>query len=631
MQIRKLPEILISRIAAGEVIERPASVVKELLENSIDANAKNIDIFIANAGRNLIKIIDDGTGIKKESLGLAVTRHATSKLEANNLLDIKTLGFRGEGLASICAVSKVTLASQHKDSDEAWEISVNGGVAEEICPASLSQQGTSLEVRDLFYATPARLKFLKSERVEINFIIDLIKKIALSHEQISIKLYIDNKLNLDFDAVAGDTKATRTYNILSNDFAQNSFSLDYEVDDYHISGFASIPSHNKASAREQFFFVNNRAIKDKIINTAIRVAYQDYLARDRHPYAVIFINMPPEDVDVNIHPTKAEVRFRDEAMLRSLLIKALREGLKKAGFMAATTNAQIALNSFKPSNKHFEDKMIQSWGQQTNQQIAANDSPSMSFAENSSFRSAPANISSDNVIAPNFPKRESGFPLANNNNDFIAQPHAKTEEIEASSFLDNQDFPLGAAVAQIHETYIIAQSKKGLIVVDQHAAHERLVYEKMKQNLTPGSFKSQNMLIPEIVEMSQEDCQNLLSFAAKLADYGFQIEKFGLSAINVKSIPSDFGKLDIQKFCKDLADNISEHGEALNLEEKFSEIYGNIACRNSIRAGRKLNIAEMNAILRDMEKTAFSGQCNHGRPTYVELELNDLEKLFGRK
>ena len=598
--IAELPDILISRIAAGEVIERPASVVKELVENSIDSGAKNINIKIIDGGRSLVEVQDDGKGIVKEDLPLALKRHATSKLKNHNLLEIDSLGFRGEGLASISSVSKVKIISKYIEEDSAFSIESEGGVLGEIEPSNLSA-GTIVSVKNLFYATPARLKFLKTEKTENNYIIDILKKISMAHIDVSFSLEINGKLSFEYESDSFSDFSARVTNILGADFLASSQKLDFSLDDYKISGYISVPTFNRANSNSIYSFVNGRPIRDKLIINAVRVAYQDYLSRDRSPVMVLFIEMPHIEVDVNVHPTKAEVRFRDGAKLRNILVTALKATLQESGFKASSETAEQAINYFAKNNESQEF--------------------TPKFPAQSQSNYVPANVARNNFVAqaPSF-----SFAAEEKN---MFQPQA----VDRGEFQqDLVDFPLGSAVAQLHKTYIVSQTKDGLILVDQHAAHERIVYETLKKKLENREMATQQHLFSEIVELKENEIDILLDYNEELYRFGIVIEKSGKNGVLIKETPMIFKEVNIGVFIKDLVDNLLEYGEALNLHEKITEIYGNHCCANAIRAGRVLSIVEMNDILRKMEKTPFSGQCNHGRPTYVELKKKDLEKLFDR-
>ncbi len=608
--IQELSDILISRIAAGEVIERPSSVVKELVENSIDAGAENINITILDGGRNLIEINDDGYGIKKEELSLALKRHATSKLKSNNLLNINSLGFRGEGLASISSVAKLTLTSKFFSDKEAYKITSNGGILSNIEPANLAQ-GTIISAKDLFFATPARLKFLKSERSEINNIIDIIKKIALAHHKISFNLKIDGKNYLEYEADSLSDYQPRIINVLGKEFFSNSIEIDYQIDDYKIFGFASIPTYHRSSSNVIYSFVNDRPIRDKFIINAIKTAYQDFLARDKYPVICLFIKISYYEVDVNVHPTKAEVRFRDSSKLRNIIITALKQALQQGAFKASSEVEKDTFNYFQknlnkqPSYQNYSSKASSIASQKQVQQSFIAQAPNMQT----------------NLLQ---------------NNDTQNENHQETDQFAPQSKEYTEinpeltQYPLGSAVAQLHKTYIVSQTENGLVIVDQHAAHERIVYEELKKSLKDKKVVRQTNLFSEIVQLTETEEELLFSVQENLLEYGIVFEKTE-AGIFIKEMPEIFVKINMAIFIKELIDNIAENGGTLNLLDKWSEIYGNYACHNAIRAGRELNIAEMNDILRKMETTPFTGQCNHGRPTYVELKKNNLEKLFGRK
>lgn len=604
MSIKKLSDILISRIAAGEVIERPASVVKELVENSIDANADEISVKIEQAGQNLIEIKDNGTGIAKAELELALTRNATSKISGTNLLEINSLGFRGEGLASIASIAKLKLCSKPQMQEFAYEISANAGKYSEVRASNLTQ-GTLVTVDDLFFATPARLKFLKSEKSETNHIIEILRKIALAQPHISFSLNIDGK---NYFNLGKANIKQRIADIISLEFIKNAEEINFIQDDYKFSGYTSLPTFNRASSLQQYIFVNQRPIKDKIIYNAIKTAYQDFLAKDRHAVITLFIELPNTEIDVNVHPTKAEIRFRDAQKLRSNLIIALKTAIEKSGFRASSETGNQALNYINNNSIPQENRT--------------------SFSNSYNNYTARASEQRHNIAAEflvNEPDNASSLAqtqinLAPQNKDFSGEVQA-----------EYLSFPLGSAVAQLHKTYIIAQTQNGLVIVDQHAAHERIIYEKLKSALKDKQIVTQKHLFSEIVELNEEALNILLVNSEELYKFGVIIEKFGAKAVIIKETPEIFKEVNIKDFIQDLADNMLEYGQALNLLDKFTEIYGNHACRNAIRAGRVLNIAEMNDILRNMEVTPFSGQCNHGRPTYVELKKHDLEKLFGRK
>jgi DNA mismatch repair protein MutL len=599
MPIRLLPETLVNRIAAGEVIERPAAAVKELVENAIDAGAARIDVTLGEAGRALIAVADDGKGMSPAELDLAVERHATSKLPDDDLLAIRTLGFRGEALPSIGAVARLAIVSRPRGAAEAWSISVEGGAKHAPVPAA-SPPGTRVEVRDLFYATPARLKFLKGERAEREACEDAIARLAMAHPEIAFSLAADGRAILKLPAATGDAQTarlTRVAAVVGKDFFDNAVALDARRADpegeIRLSGHAGLPTYNRATSQHQYLFVNGRPVRDKLLAGAVRGAYADFLARDRHPAVALFLDLPTHMVDANVHPAKTEVRFRDPARIRGLIVASLKEALDRAGFRASTRVAVEALELARPQ------------AQPPQYQFAAPQPLQAGMAERSVAYNAP-------VAAP--------APA------FGASAPAAAPVGEAAP-----DLPLGIARAQLHETYLVAQTKDGIVLVDQHAAHERLVYERMKEALANGGVKRQTLLIPEIVELDDADAARLVAKADELAELGLTVESFGPGAVAVRETPALLGELDVRGLIRDLADELAEHGAALSLKERLADVCGTIACHDSVRAGRRLTGPEMDALLRQMEATPHSGQCNHGRPTYVELKLADIEKLFGRR
>jgi len=596
MPIRVLPPNLVNRIAAGEVIERPASAVKELVENAIDAGATRIEVTLRDGGRGLIAVVDDGGGMGADELALAVERHATSKLPDDDLTDIRTLGFRGEALPSIGAVGRLTITSRKSGADAAWTLSVDGGVKGAPQPAALGQ-GTRVELRDLFYATPARLKFLKQARTELDHVEDVINRLAMAHPEIGFVLMDDTKVMLRFGAAAPDLLAdapaarlARLAQVMGRDFADNALAIDVVREGVRLSGHIGLPTLNRATSAHQYLFVNGRPVRDRLLHGAVRGAYQDFLARDRHPLVALFLELPAEAVDVNVHPTKAEVRFRDAGLVRGLIVGAARHALAAAGHRAATTVSAAALGSFRP-------------GASPSAWRPSSSSP-RGFAEAAALY-APMELSG------------------------VATPTA--DVATPAPVNGDSDHPLGAARAQLHETYIVAQTADGIVIVDQHAAHERLVYERMKAALASRGIERQALLIPEVVELDPAAAERLLSRRDELAELGLIIEAFGNGAIVVREVPALLGPADVKGLVRDLADELAELGQALGLKERLEEICGTLACHGSVRAGRRLNAEEMNALLREMEATPHSGQCNHGRPTYVELKLADIERLFGRR
>ena len=593
MKIRRLSEGTVNRIAAGEVVERPASAVKELVENALDAGATRIEIATSNGGADLILVEDNGEGMEAEDLALAVERHATSKLRDDDLSHIVTMGFRGEALPSIGAIARLSIASRTK-SGEAHEIRVDGGILSGPSPTGFrakGQHGTRVEVREIFFATPARLKFLKSARSEDLATLDVIKRLAMARPDVAFTLTMDGRRALDLPAETDliGPQLKRLARIMGKDFADNAAPVNVSREGLTIAGFAGLPTYNRANAQMQFLFVNGRPVRDKLLIGAVRGAYADFLARDRHPALALFLECDPAFVDVNVHPAKTEVRFRDAGLVRGLIVSSLRHALADAGHRASTTVAGAALAALRPQQSYQMD-------------YARGPAPSF-----------------------NDPSRAFYAPLLDN----TVAPAARVEEQPAVPPLP--DLPLGVARAQLHETYVVAQTPDGIVIVDQHAAHERLVYERMKKALANGGIARQPLLIPEIVELDPAEVTRLANRAGELAELGLVVEPFGPDAVAVREMPAMLGQADIKGLIRDLADDIAETGNALSLKERLEEVAGTLACHTSVRAGRRLNAEEMNALLREMEATPHSGQCNHGRPTYVELKLSDIERLFGRR
>jgi DNA mismatch repair protein MutL len=607
MPIRRLSPETVNRIAAGEVIDRPAGAVKELVENAIDAGATAIEIHADGGGLSRILVADDGKGIPRDELPLAVERHATSKLEPDDagdvdLLRIFTLGFRGEALPSIGSVARLSLTARTAG-DEAWAMQVNGGAAVGPAPAPFpAPHGARVEVRDLFYATPARLKFMKSARAEAMAITEEIKRQAMAHEAVAFTLLLDGRAVLRLPAEArGDAgRLRRLAALLGRDFEANALLIDQTREGLRLSGYAGLPTYSRGNAAHQFLFVNGRPVKDRLLHGAIRGAYADFLARDRHPAAALFLDLDPLQVDVNVHPAKAEVRFRDPALVRGLIVGALRHVLAGAGHRASTTVAADALAGFTAH---------QSPGYR----------PPPSAAGFSGWTGWDTARPAPQVI-PGLEERSARV-----------EPGAPPLPPTPTSYPSELDFPLGAARAQLHGTYIVAQTRDGLVVVDQHAAHERLVYERMKAQMATGAVIRQALLTPEVVELDPVEADRVVARAEELAELGLIVEQFGSGAVLVRETPALLGDTDVQGLIRDIADDLAEHGAALSLKERMAEVCGTMACHGSVRAGRVLSAPEMNALLRQMEATPHSGQCNHGRPTYVELKLADLERLFGRR
>jgi DNA mismatch repair protein MutL len=619
MPIRRLPPEAVNRIAAGEVIERPASVVKELVENALDAGATRIEVATEGGGAGLIRVVDDGCGMSAEDLAIAVERHATSKLAPDaeggyDLLNIHTLGFRGEALPSIGSIARLTLTSQARGAKEAWTLGVEGGATAPARPAPpLGAAGTRIEVRDLFYATPARLKFMKSERSETAAVVDTLKRLAMARPDAGFAMTADGRKKLDAYAETGEPHEQRRRRlsvILGEEFAANAVLIDQAREGVALAGWAGIPTFNRGAADLQFLFVNGRPVKDRLIVGAIRAAYQDFLARNRHPVAALYVELPTELVDVNVHPAKTEVRFRDPGLVRGLIVGALRHALAAAGHRASTTVAGFALGVARPQ---AAPAGYQGWG---------GPRPGLSPAPGVGERVLPG--------LDAWSARGDGALAEIERPDLAAAAVlAVATAPEEGSF--SAERPLGMARAQLHETYIVAQTADGIVIVDQHAAHERLVYERMKTAMAETGVARQALLVPEIVELDEAAADRLAARADELAELGLILEPFGAGALCVRETPALLGALDVQGLVRDLADEIVAYDEALSLKERLEEVCGTMACHGSVRSGRRLTIEEMNALLRQMEATPHSGQCNHGRPTYVELKLKDIERLFGRR
>ncbi|WP_166417631.1 DNA mismatch repair endonuclease MutL [Cochlodiniinecator piscidefendens] len=605
--IRQLDDAAINRIAAGEVVERPASAVKELVENALDAGARRIDVSYADGGKTLIRVVDDGCGISAEQLPLALSRHATSKIDGSDLLNIHSFGFRGEALPSLGAVGRLSITSRVTGEDAAT-ISVAGGQMSAVKPAALNS-GTVVELRDLFYATPARLKFMRTDRAETQAITDVIKRLAMTEPYVSFSLRdvsgggagretfrADGESGDMFDALHG-----RLRRILGPEFAENALKIDAEREGIMLTGYAALPTYSRGSAVAQFLFVNGRPVRDKLLIGALRGAYFDFLSRDRHPAAALFLECEPERVDVNVHPAKSEVRFREPGVARSLIVSAVRHALTNAGHRASTTVADATLDALRPEQTRVPNPAPR---------VYQMDRPSMGARGASYQMQAP---SSETMM---------GFSEVSVPSGRVVVP----EPVETSP----TDLPLGAARGQVHENYIIAQTRDGMVIVDQHAAHERLVYEKLKKQMAENGVAAQALLIPEIVELSEGDCAALLSMADAFAKFALVIEAFGGGAIAVRETPAILGNVDARGMLLDILDELADLGESQTLQARIEAILSRVACHGSIRSGRWMRAEEMNALLREMEATPHSGQCNHGRPTYVELKLADIERLFGR-
>ncbi|HEU5047527.1 MAG TPA: DNA mismatch repair endonuclease MutL [Rickettsiales bacterium] len=592
--IRILPPTTVNRIAAGEVIERPASAVKELVENAIDAGATRIDVTLQLAGKALIRVSDNGSGMTRDELSLCIERHATSKLPDDDLLHVRHLGFRGEALPSIGSVSRLSITSRKQGAEDAWQVVVEGGEAFEPVPAA-HKHGTTVEVRDLFYATPARLKFLRADRTEVEQAKDILMRLAMANPSVSFSLTSDERSLARYDGAQGellDARIERLSEILGREFRANALPIDAQREGIRISGFASLPTYNRGTSTEQYLFVNGRPVRDKLLLGVVKAAYQDFLERNRHPVVALFIDLPPDNVDVNVHPAKAEVRFRETGLVRGTIISALKQAIAGGAQRASTTVADMAQSL-----------------------IAANAQQPYYYTPNMAF--TPRGQVAEAAPLQFFASAIQQAPLA--------------RAPEAPAVQGYENYRLGAARGQVHNTYIVSQTADGLVIVDQHAAHERLVYERMKESIAETGIARQKLLIPEVVELGEPDASNLAKRADEFAALGLVLEGFGEGSVVVREVPTLLGDTDVRALVISLADDLREFGEALALRDKLEHICGTMACHGSVRAGRALRIDEMNALLRQMEATPHSGQCNHGRPTYVELKLSDIEKLFGRR
>ncbi len=611
-RIRQLDDAAANRIAAGEVVERPSSAVKELVENALDAGARRVEVAYAHGGKALIRVSDDGHGMAKGDLPLALSRHATSKIDGSDLLNIHSFGFRGEALPSLGAVGRLTLASRAAGQEGA-RIIVDGGRLGAVEPAALNP-GTQVELRDLFHATPARLKFMRSDQAEAKAVADVLRRLAMAAPDVGFTLTDvtagKERQVLRLDAEQGDLFAAleaRLARLLGRDFAANAIRIDAEREGFRLSGQAALPAYSRGAAVEQFLFVNGRPVRDKLLLGALRAAYGDLLPRDRHPAAALFIDCPPELVDVNVHPAKAEVRFRDPGLVRGLIVSALRHALAESGHRGAAVLSDAALGKFRSEGTPADDPP-----------------PARVYGWQPPPRpSGPALAASLRFQAPEAPptglaEAEAGFSGA-----------APSARVEAQT--GPVDAPLGAARAQIHENYIIAQTREGLVIIDQHAAHERLVYERLKAQRSAHGVPAQALLIPEIVTLRPGEAAMLAEQAEALAALGLLIEPFGGEALAVRATPAALGPCDAGALLRDIADELADQGGGRMLEARIDAVLSRMACHGSVRSGRRMSGEEMNALLREMEATPHSGQCNHGRPTWVALSLADIERLFARR
>ena len=595
--LRRLPDRLIDRIAAGEVVERPAGALKELLENALDAGASRIEATIVDGGRGLLRVVDDGCGMTPGELSLAVERHCTSKLPGDDLLDIRYLGFRGEALPSIGAVARLTLTSRPAGADCAYRLAVEFGVRRPAEPVAAGF-GTLVEVADLFAATPARAKFLKTDRAETQAALDQVKRLAMAHPAVGFTLLDGKRVLLRVAAATElpELAGRRLADVLGREFADNAMTIAAERDGVRLRGLAGLPTYHRPTTQQQFLFVNGRPVRDRLLAGALRGAYSDVLAHDRHPAVALFLSLPSGEVDVNVHPAKTEVRFRDAALVRGLIVGALRHAIAAAGQRASGTVAAGTLAALRPAAAMPYP--------------AAVARPGLALAEAAAVFQAPWSAGGTERL-----------PLA-------MPPQAPAEAAYETS--DTQH-PLGAARGQLHGTYVVAETREGVVIVDQHAAHERLVMERLKAGLAQGGVARQSLLLPEVVELEPAAAERLLAAAETLAELGLSVEAFGPAAVLVREVPATLGGAGAAALVSDLAEELLEWEAPLALAERHDRLCARMACHGSVRAGRRLSVVEMNALLREMERTPRSGQCNHGRPTYVELKLADIERLFGRK
>lgn len=602
MAIRQLSPETINRIAAGEVIERPASVVKELVENAIDAGASHIEVVVAAGGLSLIRVTDDGSGMSAGDLALAVERHATSKLDEEDLFDIRSLGFRGEALPSIGSIARLEIRSRIEGAPHGSAIVVVRGEKAPIAPAAVNR-GTIVEVRDLFSATPARLKFLKSERAEAMAVADVVRRLAMAHPDIGFTLQTGERRPSVF--AQGDRSSAawleRIGAIMGRDFMADALEVAGAASGasapMRVFGFAGLPTLHRPDSTQQFLFVNGRSVKDKLLIGAVRAAYGDLIPRGRSPLLALFLDVAPSDVDVNVHPAKAEVRFRDAGRVRAMMVRALADALATAGHRASAQGGVLTVESF-----------------------------SAGVLPNAVAPDGPSYTQPNHTLMPSSFAEAKPPPFA-----VLDMPSAAAPVVNTPAPEQPIDRPLGAVRAQVHENYIVAQTRDGLVIVDQHAAHERLVYEKLKAALANGGVATQGLLIPAIVELDDDDAHLLAERARELAELGLVLERFGEGAVAVRETPALLGETDVEGLVKDLAAEMRADGTSRALKDRLDAVASRMACHGSVRSGRRLTVEEMNALLRQMEATPYSGQCNHGRPTYVALKLADIERLFGRR
>lgn len=617
MPLRLLPAHLVNQIAAGEVIERPSAAVKELVENAIDAGASQIDIRIRDGGRSLISVADDGKGMTADELALAIQRHATSKMDDEDLLNIRTMGFRGEALPSIASVAKMKIVSRISGSESAWEIYVDAGETHAPQP-SARNQGTIVEITDLFYATPARLKFLKTTRAEAMAITDIVQRLAMANPYVSFSLHNETKRVLFYPKALEkdlqEARLSRLQLVLGKEFAENAMPVQTEREGILLSGWVSIPTFHRATGDKQYLFINGRSVRDRLLHGAIRGGYQGWIPEGRHALCALYIDMPYDAVDVNVHPAKTEVRFRDAAGVRALLVGGIRQTITGSGFQTSTTVSHNALDKLRVDGTTQNET-----AQLFRHEVQEHASPFTTNSQNYAKRPSYSQNAINNMISQN--------------REYAPQDYGQSAQVneDSVSTQDTPDFPLGLARAQLHENYIIAQTQDSIVIVDQHAAHERLTHQKIEAALVNNGVASQSLLLPEVVNLSANEADKIVERKDELEELGLVVEGFGEDAILVRATPAILGECDIEGLINDLASELLTYDHATSLKSKLSDICATMACHGSIRSGRRLNGEEMNHLLRQMENTPGSGQCSHGRPTWVELKLNDIEKLFGRR
>lgn len=635
MTIRVLPQNLINQIAAGEVVERPASALKELIENAIDAGSTQIDIKLADGGKSYFSVSDNGCGMTQEELSVAVERHATSKLEDENLFNIHFLGFRGEALPSIGSVSHLKIISRTKESDSAWSISIDGGKKSEPVPDARGQ-GTTVEVRDLFYATPARLKFLKSPQTELSYMKEIVNRLAMAYPHIGFSLSDERKTLLNYPI--SNSLFKRVSSVIGKSFDENALPLQTNYEEFSLSGFVGLPTYTRATGTEQYLYVNGRFIRDKILISAIRGAYQGLIGHDTYPVLALFLDVPPKEVDVNVHPAKTEVRFKDSGKIRGFLIGSIRNTLMSQAQKTASTLATETLSKSYPNilkthpfeKNAFTQKNRSSYSTNSSSSVPEMTQEKISFGQAGyGVKTSYVEIQKGSIHSFEFQENPLSIEQMNLSRQFSQESHQQTE-IKKDMETDETVFPpLGFAKTQLHKTYIVSQTRDSIIIVDQHAAHERLTYEKLFQEVQ-NNPKTQLLLIPEIIDLKPEEVSCLIGRAEELKSFGFVVDPFGADSVAVREIPALLYKTDLKKLIQDLVDTIKEYDDTIALKDRIKEICARMACHGSIRAGRDMTIDEMNVLLRQMESCGTSAQCIHGRPTYIELKLSDVERLFGR-